>query len=190
MELRPLGFGEIFDRAITLYVRNFLPFFAIVLVLIVPLGIVQYSLDSSQSAQSYAAIDTLMRVLQHPGAKSADASDALRIARRNRRARAGCVGVLSVVAVRARRRRGRRRPACTKSSGRVRRMLSGGAAALVVDYRDPAAAVRDRDRLVRRISCDYSSLAILVAARFRASVAATRNRRLRLRIFGDRAAES
>jgi hypothetical protein len=62
MELRPLGFGEIFDRAITLYVRNFWPFFAIVLVLIVPLAIVQYVLDSSQSAQFYE----VLRVLQHP----------------------------------------------------------------------------------------------------------------------------
>lgn len=65
MELRPLGFGEIFDRAITLYVRNFRPFFAIVLVLIVPLAVVQYMLDSSQSTQ----IDAIVRVLEHPGAK-------------------------------------------------------------------------------------------------------------------------
>ncbi|MGA8532552.1 MAG: hypothetical protein WB615_00425 [Candidatus Tumulicola sp.] len=62
MELRPLGFGEIFDRAITLYVRSFWPFFAIVLVLIVPLAVVQYVLDSSQSAQLYE----VLRVLQHP----------------------------------------------------------------------------------------------------------------------------
>jgi hypothetical protein len=66
MELRPLGFGEIFDRAITLYVRNFWPFFAIVLVLIVPLAAVQYVLDSSQSAQLYE----VLRVLQHPGSKA------------------------------------------------------------------------------------------------------------------------
>ena len=65
MELRPLGFGEIFDRAITLYVRNFMPFFAIVLVLIVPLAIVQYFVDSSQSVQ----IAEMVRILQHPDAK-------------------------------------------------------------------------------------------------------------------------
>ncbi|MEO6835188.1 MAG: hypothetical protein ABI231_04700 [Candidatus Tumulicola sp.] len=65
MELRPLGFGEIFDRAITLYVRNFRPFFAIVLVLIVPLAVVQYVLDSSQATQ----IDAVLRVIQHPGSK-------------------------------------------------------------------------------------------------------------------------
>jgi hypothetical protein len=63
MELRPLGFGEIFDRAITLFVRNFWPFLAIVLILIVPLAVVQYFLDSSQSAQIYE----MLRVLQHPG---------------------------------------------------------------------------------------------------------------------------
>lgn len=67
MELRPLGFGEIFDRAVTLYVRNFPSFFAIVLVLIVPLGIVQYFVDASQSAQ----LDAFVRVLRHPGAAPA-----------------------------------------------------------------------------------------------------------------------
>ena len=64
MDLRPLGFGEIFDRAITLYVRNFWPFFAIVLVLIVPLAVVQYVLDSSQLTQ----FDQMIRVFTHPGA--------------------------------------------------------------------------------------------------------------------------
>jgi len=64
MELRPLGFGEIFDRAITLYVRNFWPFLAIVLVLILPLAVLQYVLDSSQSSQ----LSEALRVLTHPSA--------------------------------------------------------------------------------------------------------------------------
>ncbi len=64
MDLRPLGFGEIFDRAITLYVRNFWPFLAIVLVLIVPLAVIQYVLDSSQLAQ----FDQAIRVFTHPNA--------------------------------------------------------------------------------------------------------------------------
>ncbi len=64
MDLRPLGFGEIFDRAITLYVRNFWPFLAIVLVLIVPLAVIQYVLDSSQLAQ----FDQMIRVFTHPNA--------------------------------------------------------------------------------------------------------------------------
>jgi hypothetical protein len=66
MELRPLGFGEIFDRAITLYLRNFVPFFAIVLVLIVPDAVLQYVFDSSQATQ----LNDIIRVLAHPHAKS------------------------------------------------------------------------------------------------------------------------
>jgi hypothetical protein len=46
---RPLGFGEIFDRAITLYFKNFLRFISIALVLAVPLGIIQYFVDTFQS---------------------------------------------------------------------------------------------------------------------------------------------
>ena len=62
MELRPLGFGEIFDRAVTLYIRNFLPFAGIVAVLIVPLAILQYVLDVSAQPQ----FDVLFRVFTHP----------------------------------------------------------------------------------------------------------------------------
>jgi hypothetical protein len=62
MELRPLGFGEIFDRSVTLYIRNFLPFAAIVMVLILPTAIVQYFLDLNSQPQ----FDALMRIFQHP----------------------------------------------------------------------------------------------------------------------------
>jgi len=62
MELRPLGFGEIFDRAVTLYIRNFLPFAAIVAVLIVPLAILQYVLDASAQPQ----FDAMFRIFTHP----------------------------------------------------------------------------------------------------------------------------
>ena len=40
--LRPLTLGEIFDRAVTLYVRNFVPFSLIVLVVIVPTAVLHY----------------------------------------------------------------------------------------------------------------------------------------------------
>lgn len=40
--LRPLGIGEIFDRAVTLYVRNFVSFTLMVLTLLAPLAVVQY----------------------------------------------------------------------------------------------------------------------------------------------------
>jgi hypothetical protein len=63
MELRPLGFGEIFDRAITLYIRNFIPFAGIVSVFIVPVAVLQYFLDRASLPQW----DSMMQILQHPG---------------------------------------------------------------------------------------------------------------------------
>jgi hypothetical protein len=63
MELRPLGFGEIFDRAVTLYIRNFVPFAAIVAVLIVPLAVLQYLVDVASQPQ----FDAILRVFTHPG---------------------------------------------------------------------------------------------------------------------------
>ncbi len=63
MELRPLSFGEIFDRAITLYIRNFVPFAGIVLVLIVPLSVIQYVSDVFQQPQ----LDAMLQMLKHPG---------------------------------------------------------------------------------------------------------------------------
>ncbi len=55
--LRPLGFGELFDRAVTLYVRNFIPFSLIVLVVMIPNSIAQYSMQ----AQSLAQIAALLK---------------------------------------------------------------------------------------------------------------------------------
>jgi hypothetical protein len=63
MELRPLGFGEIFDRAVTLYIRNFVPFAAIVVVLVVPVAILQYVIDRAAGSQ----LETLIRAITHPG---------------------------------------------------------------------------------------------------------------------------
>lgn len=68
MELRPLGFGEIFDRAITLYIRNFLPFAAIVGVMIVPLAILEYIYDVANQPQ----MDAIFRVFTHLGNATAD----------------------------------------------------------------------------------------------------------------------
>ena len=62
MELRPLGFGEIFDRAVTLYLRNFVSFAGIVMVLVVPLAILQYIIDRNSQPQ----FDMLIRIFQHP----------------------------------------------------------------------------------------------------------------------------
>ena len=57
--LRPLGFGELFDRAVTLYVRNFLAFSGIVLVPLLPLGIVLYFIDAGQTGQMSAILDAM-----------------------------------------------------------------------------------------------------------------------------------
>jgi hypothetical protein len=64
MELRPLGFGEIFDRAITLYIRNFVPFAVIVSVVVLPLAVLQYMIDLSSIPQ----FDQAMKILTHPNA--------------------------------------------------------------------------------------------------------------------------
>jgi hypothetical protein len=62
VELRPLGFGEIFDRAVTLYIRNFVPFAGIVTVLVVPLAILQYFIARGSQPQ----VDAMIRIFQHP----------------------------------------------------------------------------------------------------------------------------
>ncbi len=65
--LRPLGFGEVFDRAITLYVRNFVPFSLIVLVQAVPYFIYAAVMSGLQTSNFAAMIETL----RHPGSRSA-----------------------------------------------------------------------------------------------------------------------
>jgi hypothetical protein len=62
VDLRPLGFGEIFDRAVTLYIRNFVPIAAINMVLVVPLAIFGYILDVASQPQ----FDAMIRVFENP----------------------------------------------------------------------------------------------------------------------------
>lgn len=61
MELRPLGIGEIFDRALTLYVRNFLPFLGIVAAPYAALAPLHYV----ASAHAEPAWDRLVAVFEH-----------------------------------------------------------------------------------------------------------------------------
>ncbi len=68
MELRPLGFGEIFDRAITLYIRNVIPFAAIVAVLIIPTAVLGYLVDRAQQPE----FDAFWRILQHPSSAATE----------------------------------------------------------------------------------------------------------------------
>lgn len=62
VQLRPLGLGEIFDRAVTLYVRNFAAFSVIALFLLVPLSIAQYFVLGDQQAVT----ESILRQMQHP----------------------------------------------------------------------------------------------------------------------------
>jgi len=73
--LRALGIGEIFDRAITIYVRNFAVFTLIVLTLIVPLYVAQYFVLPDQTAQ----LQQVIAEIEHPAsaAKEAKAEDNL-----------------------------------------------------------------------------------------------------------------
>jgi hypothetical protein len=62
--LRPLGIGEIIDRAITLYLRNFVPFTATVLIVVfVPLAVGEFFVVDSESGYWH----TIFQILRHPG---------------------------------------------------------------------------------------------------------------------------
>lgn len=62
--LRALTIGEIFDRAVTMYVRNFVVFTLIVLTLLVPISVLQYTY-TDKATNSFAQ---LLRQISHPGA--------------------------------------------------------------------------------------------------------------------------
>lgn len=68
--LRPLSLGEIFDRALTLYVQNFALFTLIELVVVLPLGIAQYFIGLHESS-SFAQI---IAQIQHPRSAPAPTS--------------------------------------------------------------------------------------------------------------------
>ena len=62
LPLRPLSIGEMFDRAVTLYVRNFALFTLLILTVSIPAGFAQYELAGPQAASMMAAITAI----QHP----------------------------------------------------------------------------------------------------------------------------
>jgi len=67
VQLRPLGIGEIFDRAVTLYVRNFLLFTIIAAFVVVPMSVVQYFVIVQQGG-AWAQILDQARHPTHTGA--------------------------------------------------------------------------------------------------------------------------
>ncbi len=62
MDLRPLDFGGIFNRAIALYVRYFFAFVALTVVTIVPFAAMQYAVDLFEQP----ALDASLAILRHP----------------------------------------------------------------------------------------------------------------------------
>jgi hypothetical protein len=62
VELRPLGVGEIFDRAVTLYVRNFAAFAIMAAFVAVPVAVGRYFLTRAQ--EGYWA--QILETIQHP----------------------------------------------------------------------------------------------------------------------------
>ena len=61
--LRALSIGEIFDRAVTMYVRHFAVFSLIVLTLLVPFGVIQFFMSDSSSN----SMTQLIQQMEHPG---------------------------------------------------------------------------------------------------------------------------
>ncbi len=62
MKLQPLELGAIFQRAMALYTRNFIPFAAAVVATIIPVAMLQYVVGVREQPQVDATID----LLQHP----------------------------------------------------------------------------------------------------------------------------
>ena len=61
--LRALAIGEIFDRAVTMYVRHFAVFTLIVLTLLVPVGILDYFVTDNSTSE----LSQLLSQIAHPG---------------------------------------------------------------------------------------------------------------------------
>lgn len=57
VELRPLGVGEIFDRAVTLYVRNFAPFAIIAAIVTIPSAVFKFWLARAEMSSWQSMID-------------------------------------------------------------------------------------------------------------------------------------
>ena len=68
---RPLGIGEIFDRAITIYTRNFVVFTLMVLTLLAPFTVLQFYATPDQSQALTQAIDQI----EHPTKKQTKPKD-------------------------------------------------------------------------------------------------------------------
>lgn len=98
-QLRPLSLGEIFDRAVTLYVRNAVLFTLIALVVVVPVAVMNYFV----SMQNSATFAQILAQVQHPGkaAQAASGTDAGMALMLGMLAVAIVLGAFAVVAIAA-----------------------------------------------------------------------------------------
>lgn len=62
VQLRPLGLGEIFDRAVTLYIRNIVPLTIVALAVVLPITIAQYFATANDTSYQQ-----LLAQIEHPG---------------------------------------------------------------------------------------------------------------------------
>jgi hypothetical protein len=69
-ELRPLGAGELLDRAVTLFVRNFVPIITVLAVVIVPIVVLQ-ALIAPKSGQVFADMARVFSAAGNRGATQA-----------------------------------------------------------------------------------------------------------------------
>lgn len=66
-DLRPLGIGEIVDRAVTIYVRNFVTFSIIAAFVVIPVAVAGYFAALGMAG----SLETILRQAQHPSATPA-----------------------------------------------------------------------------------------------------------------------
>ena len=83
-ELRPLGAGELLDRAVTLFVRDFVPIVTVLAVVIVPVVALQ-ALIAPKSGQVFTDLGRVFSAAGNRGATEAAAAGAH--ARQRRRTR-------------------------------------------------------------------------------------------------------
>lgn len=92
--LRPLGIGEIFDRAITLYARNFLLFTILMLVAVLPFGVFEYYADKG-NVQTYTQI---LQAAQHPDQHKKPPAEAAQLAPEDAAALLGALMIAMLLA--------------------------------------------------------------------------------------------
>ncbi len=76
-DLRPLGAGELLDRAVTLYVRRFVPIVTVLAIVVIPLALLQ----ALVAPGNFRVGEDLVQVFQSGGGPSASAAVFERIAR-------------------------------------------------------------------------------------------------------------